>query len=286
MSGSPKLSRVEVPAGINTSRLDKFLRNQYPDWGRNAVDRIIQNRQVKVNGKTIWLASWKVSGGDRIEISNPPKAKPAGPTRFDPAWLVADESDLLVVSKPAGLLSQPTRAGGRVDLLSIAQAEFREDLHLFHRLDRDTSGLCLMTRPGPVNAYLDKVFKQREVEKEYYALVSTLGKLEDQGELRDFLDTHEQRPDMMQIVPRGGTFAFTQYWVEEEVPQGFRVRLQPHTGRTHQLRVQLAGQNAPIIGDRLYNGVTADRLMLHAARIGLPAEGEFLARDWESPIPF
>ena len=61
MAGRAKISRVVVPVGTHNSRLDKILRNQYPDWGRNAVNRIIQNRQVKVNGKTVWLASWRVT---------------------------------------------------------------------------------------------------------------------------------------------------------------------------------------------------------------------------------
>ena len=269
-----------VEAESGGDRLDKVIRQAYPDWGRKAVGQLIHNRQVTVNGKAVWLSSWKVQVGDRIEIADPPAGKPQGPEKFDPAWLIVDEGDLLVVCKPAGLLSQPTRAGGHDDLLSLTQKAYGKDLRLFHRLDRDTSGLCLLTRPGPINAYLDTAFKQREVVKEYVALVADRGSLAEGGQLRSYLAVHNRRPDLMQVVERGGQFAFTEYRVEEETPSGLRVRLHPHTGRTHQLRVQLAEMGAPIIGDVLYGGKPAERLMLHATRIALPEIPDFPAREW------
>jgi len=267
-------------------RLDKVIRQAFPDWGRSAVGRLIQNRQVWVNGKQVWMNSWKVKAGDQIEISDPPEDKPRAPESFDPVWLLADEGDLLAVCKPAGLLSQPTRAGGRDDLLSLTQAAFGDDLRLFHRLDRDTSGVCLLTRPGPVNAYLDAAFKQREVVKEYFALIASRGRLGENGEIHSYLDRHDRRSDMMQVVEKGGQFAKTEYWVEGETSGGLRVRLLPHTGRTHQLRVQLAEQGAPIIGDMLYGGKPADRLMLHACKIALPELMGYPPRSWVCQPPF
>lgn len=267
-------------------RLDKAIRRSFPDWGRRAVSQILQKRQVRVNGKTVWLGSWQVSPGDRIEISNPPEDKTNAPAKFKDRWLVADEGDLIVVSKPAGLLSQATRAGGSDNLLSLAQERFGERLHLFHRLDRDTSGLMLLTRPGPVNAYLDKAFKERKVVKEYVAVVASRGELEGSGEIRVFLARHDHRPDMMQVVARGGKFSFTRYQIEAETETGIHLRLFPDTGRTHQLRVQLAHLGAPIIGDRLYGGKFYHRLLLHAERITLPAGDSFPPRTWISAVEF
>jgi RluA family pseudouridine synthase len=275
-----------VGGKLNEVRLDKAIREEFPDWGRRAVSQLLQNRQVRVNGKTVWMGSWKVKPGDQIEISQPPAGKPETPAVFNPTWLVVDEGDLLVVCKPAGLLSQAARAGGKDNLLSLAQEYFGTEVRLFHRLDRDTSGLCLLTRPGPVNAYLDGAFKQRQVIKEYRALLASPGRLEEQGQIRLYLSQHDQRPDMMQVVERGGQFSLTDYKIVGQTEGAWQVWLRPHTGRTHQLRVQLAYLGAPILGDRMYGGREAPRLMLHAERIALPEEGDFSAREWSCPAEF
>jgi len=268
------------------TRLDKVIREQFPDWGRQAVSRILQRRQVRVNGKIVWMGSWKVRQGDQIEILQPPQSKKPTAVHFDPNWLVADEGDLIVVSKPAGLLSQATQAGGEDNLLSLAVKVFGSEVRLFHRLDRDTSGLCLLTRPGPVNAYLDAAFKQRLVRKEYLAWVSDPGQLDAEGQLRLYLSVHDKRRDMMQVVERGGQFSMTDYRLVGEFGSGWLVWLRPHTGRTHQLRVHLAYMDAPIIGDRLYDGLKAERLMLHAERIALPEMGDFSSREWVDRAEF
>jgi 23S rRNA pseudouridine955/2504/2580 synthase len=262
------------------SRLDKVIRGQYPDWGRRVVSQILQRRQVRVNGQKVWMGSWKVHPGDQIEISNSPRGKSQAPTSFAPEWLVSDAEDLIVVCKPAGLLSQATRAGGQKNLLSLAQKTFGAEVRLFHRLDRDTSGICLLTRPGPVNAYLDAAFKQRLVVKEYRALVAERGRLQADGQIRLYVAKHAKRSDMVQVVEKGGQFSLTDYKLEGEVEAGWRVWLRPHTGRMHQLRVHLAAMDAAILGDRLYGGRKAERLMLHAERIVLPEMGEYPAREW------
>ncbi len=276
-----RVDTADVP-----TRLDKVIRAQFPDWGRQLVSRVLNKRQVRVNGQLVWLGSWKVRNGDQIEIRNPPVVNREAFTHFDHQWLVADEGDLIVVCKPAGLLSQATSSGGTDNLLSLAQQTFGKGVHLFHRLDRDTSGLCLLTRPGGINAYLDSAFKQRLVIKEYRALVASRGKLEAEGQIRLYLDRHDQQSDKMQVVERGGKFSMTDYRLVREVDAGWEVWLRPHTGRTHQLRVHLAAFEAPIIGDRLYGGHRADRLMLHAERIVLPEMGDFPAREWQVEANF
>jgi len=276
----------DIAAEYDGQRLDKTIRAQFPEWGRKAVGRAISNRQVRVNGQLVWMSSWKVHTGNQIEVSDPPRPRLAAPVVFDPSWLLSDEDDLLVVLKPAGLRSQGTRAGEEDNLLSLIQKAFGEDLRLFHRLDRDTSGLCILTRPGSVNAYLDRAFQNRMVKKEYLALVSNRGNLEKTGLMRDYLDKDPKRRDKMVIVPKGGKVAFTDYKVMEEEAAGFRVALYPQTGRTHQLRVQLAGRGAAVIGDRLYGGKQAERMMLHASRIVLPEEGEISEREWVCEAEF
>jgi RluA family pseudouridine synthase len=274
------VDRLEKPA-----RLDKVLRGRFPNWGRRSVKTLLNTRKVKVNGKTVWLGSWEVKDGDRIAVTDPPDDKPQAPRAFDDAWIVAEEGDLIAVNKPAGLRSQAARGGGKDNLLSLAGARFGE-LHLFHRLDRDTSGICLLTRPGPVNKYLDWAFKTGLVEKEYLAVVKSENRLEQKGVITARLKTHPKRRDMMTVVERGGRRAETRYEVLGTNEGKQLLRLWPVTGRTHQLRVHLLHMGAPILGDRLYGGGEreAPRLMLHAHRILLPGGEGYPEREFQAKV--
>ena len=260
---------------------------------------------MKVNGRTVWLASWKVRDGDRLEISEPPRPKPAPPTAsdggFDAAWLLAREQGLIAVDKPAGLLVHTTRWREAVNLRDLVRDYFASakssadaavGITLFHRLDRDTSGVVLLTERRDANLYLDAVFRAHAVEKEYLAVVATPNELAGAGVIDQRLDQHPQRRDQMRVVQRGGKRAVTRYEIIAERQERQWVRLWPETGRTHQLRVHLAHLGAPILGDRLYGDAdAAPRLLLHARSLALPAwespggEIEFEARRFVAPLP-
>jgi RluA family pseudouridine synthase len=268
---------ADLPAG---ARLDRAIRDQFPHWGRAAVKTLLNTRKVSVNGKLVWLGSWKVRNGDQIAISAAPDARPAAPAEFDPAWLVAEDGGLIVVNKPAGLRSQASHKGDIEHLEALAAAQFG-DVRLVHRLDRDTSGLVLFARPDKaLNAYLDAAFKASEMHKEYLAVVA--GELRvDQGTLHDYLDTDPTRSDKMTVVPKGGALALTDVQILAGNAGQQLLRLFPRTGRTHQLRVQCASRGAPILGDRLYgDAASAPRLMLHAARLALPEREGFPERPF------
>lgn len=272
-------------AGLDKpTRLDRALRNHFPQWGRQAVQRLISGGKVMVNGRTVWLASWEINNGDRLEIAETPPPKPQAPDRFDDAWIIAETPELIAVNKPAGLLSEPTRWGKGVNLLDLATARFGS-LVLFHRLDRDTSGVVLLTRPGPINQYLDRAFKSRTIEKEYLAVVRAPNRLAAAGVIDTRLAPDPKRRDKMRIVDRGGQRAVTRYAVEAEADGRQLLRLWPETGRTHQLRIQLAHLGAPILGDRLYGPLLGERLLLHAYRISLPGAEEFPAYTFIAPLP-
>ncbi|CAN5467938.1 hypothetical protein BH10CHL1_BH10CHL1_30050 [soil metagenome] len=275
------LHQLEKP-----TRLDRLLRDRFPFAGRQTVQQLIAARKVKVNGQIVWLASWQVKQGDRVEIAEAPPEKIAPPAHFEESWIIAEEAALIAINKPAGLLSEPSRATATSNLLDLARARFGPVI-LFHRLDRDTSGVVLLTRPGPINQYLDAAFKSHTIRKEYRAVVSAPNQLMHSGVIEARLDTHPQRRDMMTVVPRGGQHAVTRYEIADEKAGQQLVRLWPETGRTHQLRVHLAHMGAPILGDRLYGPrPRADqRLMLHACRIELPAAEGYPALAYDAPLP-
>ena len=282
MSNRLTLERVALP---QPTRLDRVLRQNFPNWGRQAVQRAIIAGKVQVNGRSVWLASWQVHNGDSITIADPPSAKPPASAIFDAAWLIADDGEIIAVNKPAGLLSEPAKAPNAVNLRDLARAHFAGDLTLFHRLDRDTSGVVLLTRPGPINKLLSAAFQTAAMHKEYLALVTAPNRLEDAGVIDVRLAPDPRRHDRMVVVSRGGQHAVTRYQVEARLADRFLVRLWPQTGRTHQLRVHLANVGAPILGDRLYgDAASAQRLMLHAESISVAlSSGEM--RSYRAPAP-
>jgi len=277
--------RFVVSNQAGPQRLDRVLRARYPESGRQAIQQLINRRQVQVNGRTVWLASWEIKHGDAIAVLAAPEQLPDQPDRFDPAWLIADEGDLLAVDKPAGLLSEPKRGSDRPSLLQLGQERFGP-LTLFHRLDRDTSGVMLLTRGGAINALLAQAFQARLVVKEYRAVVAAPNRLAASGVIDAPLRASQRRRDCMEIAEKGGQRALTRYAVLAATAELTWVRLFPETGRQHQLRVHLSSLGAPVLGDRLYGvAESAPRLMLHAHRIELPAAIFGAARAYGSPLP-
>lgn len=268
------------------TRLDRVLRDELPNIGRQAVNRLIQERNVQVNRKTVWIHSWKVKNGDVLTVRNVPSELPEAPTVFDPAWIIAEDNALVVLNKPHGLLSHATKYGNQADLLTLAETHFGK-LALMHRLDRDTSGVMLFARHASTQQALDKAFKQHTIEKRYIAIVSTPNDLAEQGTIRARLKAHPKQRNRMQVVEKGGQFAHTDYQANAPINEAQCVFLQPQTGRTHQLRVHLAHLHAPILGDRYYSADAAayPRLFLHAYQIAMPAFNGQASRMYTAPVP-
>ncbi|MFN8467572.1 MAG: RluA family pseudouridine synthase [Caldilineaceae bacterium] len=256
------------------ARLDQVLRRRFPQWGRRAVQRLIGSRGVHVNGKAVWLASWQVHNGDRIDIGEAPAAKPAPLSMWDPAWLLAADEHMVVVDKPSGLLAEKPPYREAPNLHTLAETQFGP-LVLVHRLDRDTSGVLVLARTESANRVLSAAFREHTIEKEYVAVVAAPNRLEHVGLIKARLAPDPQHRERMIVVAKGGQGAVTRYMVIASQSDRQWVRLWPQTGRTHQLRVHLASMQAPILGDRLYGdelaiGRTGPRLLLHARRLVLP----------------
>jgi tRNA pseudouridine32 synthase/23S rRNA pseudouridine746 synthase len=223
-------------------------------------------------------------------FSRPPPPVIYAPPPGEPAILYRDDA-LLVIDKPAGLLSVPGRGPANADsLASRIQARFPE-ARIVHRLDMATSGLIIMALGAEMERRLSIAFQQRAVHKLYIAMVAGQPAPES-GEITlpliaDWPNRPRQKVDLQLGKPSLTGYTVLEY---DSASDTSRVELRPHTGRTHQLRVHLQAIGHPILGDELYGDNAthkpASRLLLHATALRLPhpLTGEQL--KLESPAPF
>lgn len=198
---------------------------------------------------------------------------------------------LLVVDKPAGLLSVPGRGERMRDCLAARVQARHADALVVHRLDMDTSGLVVMGRGAEMQRRLSAQFMARGVGKRYEALVHGLV-APDEGEIDLPLITDWPRRPRQKVDAGQGKPSLTRFKVlaRDPVTGLSRMSLEPVTGRSHQLRVHLLSLGHPIVGDDLYGPQPGrsegGRLMLHACWLSLdhPVSGARLA--WTSPSPF
>lgn len=205
-----------------------------------------------------------------------------------PETIYAD-SDIIVVNKPAGLLSVPGRGEDKQDCLWRRVQRSHPTARIVHRLDFATSGLMVLALSAESHRALSMQFQERKTEKRYQAIVSgTPAELQGEIDLPLRCDW-ERRP--LQIVDHDqGKPALTRWQKVEEAPLGTRLLLHPVTGRSHQLRVHLMAIGHPIVGDAFYAPeevkAQSPRLLLHADRLSLkqPITGQWL--QFQSDTPF
>ncbi|MBI4759043.1 MAG: RluA family pseudouridine synthase [Chloroflexi bacterium] len=280
-------------------RLDLFLSEHEPDLSRAFLQRLIRSGQVTLNGATA-KPSTRLKPGDEIALHIPPPAALELLPETIPLNIVFEDSDVLVIDKPAGLVVHPApgHAGGTLVNAVLAHCPDLGGIGgtlrpgIVHRLDKDTSGLMVVAKNERAQESLAGQFKRREVMKAYLALVH--GRLEpSQGTIRGAIGRDRLRPQQMAVVGTGGKEAITHYRVLERFagsPGHFTlVEAQPETGRSHQIRVHFATLGHPVAGDRVYGprakGLAVARQFLHAHVLGfrLPSTGEW--REFRSPLP-
>jgi len=218
-----------------------------------------------------------------------PRSRYAAPVS-DPGCHPWHEDDsLLVVEKPAGLLSVPGRGEAGRDSLSARVVSRWPDALVVHRLDMATSGLLLFARGAAAQRTLSIAFAERRVDKRYVALVH--GRLSaDEGEVDAPLAADWPRRPRQRIDTTHGRPSLTRWRVlaYDEVAARTRVELTPVTGRAHQLRVHMQSLGHAIVGDALYGDDAArePRLLLHAAMLSFAHPRDGTHRVFTSPVPF
>lgn len=279
-------------ADLPGERLDKFLALKQEDLSRAYISALVARGLVTVNGTTA-KASYRLKGGELLEIEvAPPPPSTLSPQDI-PITVVYEDEDLLVVDKPAGMVVHPAPGhplGTLVNALLARLPDLRgvgEGVRpgIVHRLDKDTSGLMVVAKNRQAHEYVSSQIKERAIRKVYIALAT--GVLEPAEAIIRARIGRDSRNRKRMAVVEWGREAETSYRVMERLPGFTLVEAVPKTGRTHQIRVHFSSLGHPLAGDSLYGGKDPrlDRQFLHAHILGfrLPTTEEYV--EFTSPLP-
>lgn len=287
-----ELFEIVVGADIRRRRLEEYLFERFPQLSRTYIRDVIRNGKCEVNGRNE-NRGYRVSSGDFIEISIDLSRETAMQPAPIPLDVLYEDSDLLAINKPAGMLVHPTnrdRSGTLLNALTYhlnfanGSGEKRTAIRpgLVHRLDKDTSGVILIAKSLTAHRSLARQFARKTVDKRYVAIVEGVLKA-DSGKIEAPIGRFDERKSWG--VKNDGKPSQTAFYVLRRGSLRTLVELSCITGRTNQLRIHLAHIGHPIVGDPGRGGGRSERLLLHSTRLAFrhPATGEQLTI--EAPVP-
>lgn len=314
--------QLVVPAGKSPERIDVFLTHHIENATRSKVQHAIKEGYVTVDGKIV-RASHKVSPGEVIHIIILTPPSPHVEPESIPLDIVFEDEHLIVVNKPAGMVTHPAYGNYTGTLVNALLYHCRKQLStlndptrpgIVHRLDKDTSGLMVIAKDDVTHAHLARQFSRRTIDREYWAIV--WGRFDQRkrqkekgknvtGTIEASLGRSKSDRKKIAVVD-GGKAAVTEYEVLQEFDYLSLIKLKLHTGRTHQIRVHLHHIGHPVFGDPTYGGrriawggtekrkreevqnllKIITRQALHAKTLGFihPASKERLSFDSELPL--
>ena len=301
---------LTVPAELDGQRLDRVLVALLADYSRSQIQRLIADQHVDVQRagparlpRVAAKANSLVHEGDRIAVDVPAPAPSTLVGEALPLDIVYQDADLAVLNKPPGMVVHPS-AGHASGTLVNALLHHLTDLSgvggeqrpgIVHRLDRGTSGLMVVAKNDAAHQELSRQFQDREVEKEYIALVWGVVQAGRRIDLAVGRDPSKRQK--MSTRARRAREAVTRITLAHHLPGLTLCQVAIHTGRTHQIRVHLSAIGHPIVGDAAYGGIhrrvagdiravqRLERPFLHAARLAFKHPRDGRRMEFIAPLP-
>lgn len=285
--------QFHIPETFKKNRLDKFLFDEITAVSRMYLQYHIKEGKCTINGK-VENSGYHLQAGDTVKIEIDVTAETAMLPENIPLDIIFEDSELMVINKPPGMLAHPTKGVRSGTLLNAVTYHINASgksapkpekfirAGLIHRLDKNTSGLMVIAKNPLAHKNLSRHFQRKLVEKKYYGLVEGLIK-DDFGTIEAPIGRNAE--EKYWYVTEDGKHAESRFRVVERFADATLLELEPVTGRTNQLRLHCAFIGHPIIGDDKYGGREYSRLCLHAYKLSFwhPKGSERL--EFETDLP-
>jgi 23S rRNA pseudouridine1911/1915/1917 synthase len=300
---SSRTESIIIDKTLPDGRLDTYLRGKFPAASRGAIQRLIEEGHILVNGNKV-KPTHTPRAGEEVQVTWPDARPAESLPEAIPLKILFEDDALLVLNKEAGIVVHPAAGHEEHTLVNALLHHCEGELSgiggvarpgIVHRLDKETSGCLVVAKNDETHVALSSQFASRKVEKAYQAIVC--GEMSrDKGEIRAAISRHPSHRKRMAVNDDTGREARTTYRVLERLRATTLVEAGLHTGRTHQIRVHFQFLGFPLVGDLTYGqrqnarlkelvGFAAPRVMLHAFQLAFihPRSGKRV--HFEAPLP-
>ncbi|MCX7922962.1 MAG: RluA family pseudouridine synthase [Clostridia bacterium] len=290
------MEEINVIADRNDIRLDAWLPTKLDQYSRTFIQKLVNDGMVLVDDKKV-KANYKLKENQKITIRIPvPEKLDVVPEKID-LEIVYEDSDIIVVNKPKGMVVHPAAgnySGTLVNALMEYCGDSLSDINgvirpgIVHRIDKDTTGLLVVAKNNAAHEKLSELLKTHDIKRVYIALVDGVIR-EDSGKVDAPIGRHPVDRKKMAVNTKNGRRAVTYFKVLERFKDATFIELKLETGRTHQIRVHMSYIGYPVVGDPIYGKkrqkFVTEGQVLHAKTLGFvhPATSEYV--EFESEIP-
>ncbi len=285
--------------GLNDDdeRVDKWISESLENLSRSYIQKCIKDNQVFVNGKPV-KASYRLKVDDEIYFCIPDIAEPAVEAENIPITILYEDSDVVVIDKPKGMVVHPAPGHYSGTVVNAVMYHCKDNLSgiggvmrpgIVHRIDKDTTGSLIVCKNDHAHNSIAAQLKEHSIVRKYRAIVHGVITAEE-GTVEAAIGRDPKDRQKMAVVKENGKAAVTHYKVLQRFQKYTYIECRLETGRTHQIRVHMASIGHPLLGDRVYgnrepavSGLIGQTL--HAMTIGFmqPTTGEYI--EIESPLP-
>ena len=240
-------------------RIDAYLSEKLEDTSRVAIQRLLANDKILINGKKV-KPSYKVQQGDTIQVEEEVPVESSLKAQNIPLDIIYEDDDIIVVNKPKGMVVHPANGNPDGTLVNAVMDICKDSLSgiggeirpgIVHRLDKDTSGIIIIAKNDKAHIHLSEQIKAHKVKKTYIALVRGIVK-ENEATINMPIGRSEKDRKKMAVTKKGKE-AITHFKVLERYDKYTLLKVNIETGRTHQIRVHLSQIGYPIVGDEIYS---------------------------------